>query len=303
MADLFQYLEDTPARPTVEFRVQNVPTDLDGAAGGTCTVTLTRPDGTAGPASGTVTHVSTGVYEITINGPTDPYWYDIEWAGTIGSKTVKYHTRVEWVSDFLFNVDDLRTYQPAGGAGTPFSDTVKYPDLKIQQTRTEVLGEFAKRLGFSPVRRYTYEIHSIRRSGSPVLLKRLFPGRVLDISVAGVAGTASNYFIDDDLTLLPVSGYFPGYWSTWGYGVVAVGYTHGWDSFTDDQGREAALMRASMKLLPGPSSTMNSYTSEAGSFTWDRAGTRNAAGDKVYFGVGAIAEWINEHRMPSVAVG
>jgi hypothetical protein len=302
VASLFQYLEDTPARASVEFRVQNVLTDLDGAAGGTCTVTLTRPDGTPGPASGAVAHVSTGVYELSIDGPADPYYYDVEWAGTIGTKTVKAHTRVEWVGDFLFTVADLRGYQPIGGGGTPFDDPVKYPDAKIHQVRAEVLGEFCRRLNFSPVRRYTHEVHSVDRGG-PVILKQLYPGDLLDISVAGVAQSVGDYAIGRGGVLLPVSTYAVGSWTSYGQGVVAVGYSHGWDSFEDDRGREAALMRAAMKLNPSVSSTMNSYSPpDGGQYNWDRAGTRNAAGEKVYFGVGAIAEWINEHRQASVAV-
>lgn len=297
MADLLQYLEDTPGRPQAQVLYQNALQNFDGAA----TVTLTRPDGTPGPASGTVTNVSTGVYEISIDPPADPYWYDVEWAGLVGGKSVKIHTRVEWVGDFLFNVGDLRSL-PGPGGTSPFTDAVKYPDARIQQTRTEVLGEFCRRLNFSPVRRYTYEVHSVDRSGT-VILKELYPGRVLDISVAGVVQAASGYFISNGGVLLPVSNYAVGPWSSYGHGVVGVGYTHGWDSFADDEGREAALLRAAMKLNPGMSSTMNSYTSpDGGGYTWDRAGTRNAAGDKVYFGVGAIAEWINEHRQVSAAV-
>jgi hypothetical protein len=292
VARLFQYLEDTPARPQAQILYQGALQNFDGAV----TVTLTKPDGTPGPASGTVTPVSTGIYEISIDPPADPYWYDVEWAGLVGGKSVKIHTRVEWVGDFLFNVGDLRAYQPIGGGGTPFADVVKYPDARIQQTRTEVLGEFCKRLNFSPVRRFTYEVHSIEKPSDPVILKQYYPVKVLEVSVAGVAQTASNYFVGTGGVLLPVSNYAAGPWATYGQGVVAVGYVHGWDSFADDRGQEAALARAAMKLNPSMSSTMNNYSSpDGGQFSWDRAGSRNAAGERVHFGVGLIAEWINEN--------
>lgn len=304
MADLQQVLRKTSVTVTETFRIDNVPVDIDA---GLPTLAIVKPDGTAytplPTVSGSWTGRTTGQYRFVLPAQPEVIWLDYELTGNIGGLSQTLGGRVEWVGDYLFNVDELRSYQPIGGSTLPFADTAKYPDAKIHQTRTEVLGEFTKRLGFSPVRRYAYETYSLERPGDAVILKRLFPGKLLSVSVAGVAQTVGDYFVSPGGVLRPVSSYAATSWASSGYGVVAVGYTHGWDSFEDDQGREAALMRASMKLLPSLSSTMTNYSSpDGGNYTWDRAGTRNAAGEKVHFGVGAIAGWINEHSQIGLGV-
>jgi len=98
MADLLQFLAKTPVQPRASFYSSGTLTDLDGPAGGTCTVTITLPDGSPGPASGTVSHVSTGVYSFVLDGPPDPIVYDIAWSGQIGGKPVTIDTQAGTVT-------------------------------------------------------------------------------------------------------------------------------------------------------------------------------------------------------------
>jgi hypothetical protein len=297
-------LVDTSATLVQTFQANGLANDLDT---GVPTVTATYPDGTLLTPAPTATHVepaisNVGKYQVVLDPQPEVTWLDLEWSGPIGGKTQRLRSRVEWVGALLFTLEDLRNHPWAGG--TPFTDTARYPNEKLLKVRAEVLGEFTKRLGFAPVPRFEYETHDIDRPSAAVILNRHYPIRLLSLSVAGVAQTTSGYRIGSDGTLLGVSNYYHVPWTNYGYDVVAVGYSHGGGEFEDDQGREAALSRAAMKLNPGLSSTMTSFTAaDGGSYNWDRAGTRNAAGEKVHFGVGLIAEWINEHALPRLGVG
>jgi hypothetical protein len=296
-------LVDTSATLVQTFQYNGLANDLDT---GVPTVTATYPDGTLLTPAPTATHVepaisNVGKYQVVLDPQPEVTWLDLEWSGPIGAKTQRLRSRVEWVGALLFTLEDLRNHPVAGG--TPFTDTGRYPNEKLLKVRAEVLGEFTKRLGFAPVPRFEYETHDVGWSGAAVILKRHYPIRLLSLSVAGVAQTIGGYHIGAGGVVLPVANYYATSWTSYGYGVAAVGYSHGWGEFEDDQGREAALTRAAMKLNPGLSSTMTSFTAaDGGSYNWDRAGTRNAAGEKVHFGVGLIAEWINEHKMTGAGV-
>lgn len=298
MGDLVQYLEDTPGRPQAKFFYNGALQNLDGA----CTVTLTRPDGTPGPVAGTVSNPSTGVYEITVDGPLDPYWYDVRWSGMIGGKAVAQTTRVEWLGGFLFNVGDLRAMRIAGGQPFKSRDPAPelYSDTEIQETRTEVLEEFTEILGFSPVPRFARETHSVGYGGE-VLLDQLLPLRIISVSVAGVAGIAANYYLDGT-RLIPATNYLAGYWATYGVGNVVVEYAHGWPRPKGDA-RDVAMLRAAMKLDPGISSTASTVTTPDGSsYSFDAAGQVTRAGNVRHFGVAAIDAYLNRHRQASIAV-
>jgi hypothetical protein len=303
MGNLLQVLVDTSLTVTETFTVDGAAIDVDS---GLPTLTATYPSGAALSPVPTVSNSwtgrTTGQYRWVLDPEPEVTWLDYELTGTIGGKTQKLKGRVEWLGNQLFTIADLRSYSPLGSSDTPFSDSAKFPDKELHRVRAAVLAEFTHKLRYSPVPRYEREVLSVAH-GRPVLVKRLFATQVLAVTVGGVAQTASDYYLDG-VTLLPVSGYVAGPWTSYGSGALAVAYRHGNDEpLEGGDGRDVALMRASMKLLPGPGSTVTSYSSpDGGVYSWDRVGSRNAAGEQVHFGVGAIAEWINDHRMADVAV-
>jgi hypothetical protein len=302
LGNLLQVLVDTSLTVTETAIYDGAPLDSEIAP----TVVATYPDGTAlSPAPTVLTTWSgrtTGQYRFQLDPEPEVTYLNHEMTVRLGGEDQKLKGRVEWLGNQLFTIPDLRNYSPLGSSDTPFSDSAKFPDKELHRIRAAVLGEFSKILGYSPVPRYEREVLNVAY-GRPVLIKRLFATEVLAVAVGGVAQTASNYYLDG-VTLLPVSSYVAGPWTSYGIGALAVAYRHGNDEpLEGGDGRDVALMRASMKLAPGPGSTVTSYSSpDGGTYSWDRAGSRNAAGEKVYFGVGAISEWLNEHRMADIAV-
>src|SRR5215217_6343865 len=246
MADI-QVKRKTSLTLTETFSLDGAPQDLDS---GVPTVVSTAPDGTtttynAGttPAvQGTWTGRTTGQYRLVIAGQPEVTWRDLTWTGNIGGQPQTLESRVEWLGALLFTLDDLRSYTMPGSAATPFEDPVKYPAAKLQRARAATLARFTTALGYSPVPRHAREVHSVG-SGDTVVLDRLCATRILSVTVAGVAQTASNYFIAKGGVLQPVSGYSASVWSSSGFGVVAVEYEHGAQGVEDD-GREAALTYA-----------------------------------------------------------
>jgi hypothetical protein len=295
VADLLQFLVSTPVQPQAKFYSGGVLTDLDGPAGGACTVTLANPDGSTGPAAGAITHAATGIYSFMLDGPADPFWYDITSSGTIGGKNAKVTMRVEALGEHLFNMADLRDLRVAGN--TPFENTVTFPDSKIHEARTAVLEEFTRILGFSPVPRFAHELLS--GNGRASLFVRNHKCRdLLAVTVDGAAQDVADFDLEESGELVWPGGRFPATRRR----NVAVEYSHGWGAPMGD-GSNIAIGRAAMILQPGlPSTATTISTPDGMSYTYDRAGSRNRAGDTVHFGVGFIAEWLNRHSAPSIAV-
>ena len=264
MADI-QVLRKTPVTVTETFTVNGSPSDLDVAPPtGVPTVVATAPDGTTTnlTASGAWTGRTTGQFRVVLPAQPEVTWRDLAWTGTIGGESLTLASRVEWLGALLFTLDDLRSYTMPGSAATPFEDAAKYPDAKLHKARAATLARFTTALGYSPVPRHAREVHSVG-SGGTVTLDRLYATRILSVTVAGVAQTASNYFIAKGGVLQPVSGYAARVWSSSGFGVVAVEYEHG-DAGVDDDGRDAALTYAASRLNPSAFTSGTSYTTPDG---------------------------------------
>lgn len=306
MADLTQFLVKTPVQPRGKFIFDGALTDLDGPAGGTCTVTLTRLDGTAGPASGTVTHVSTGIYSFTLDGGApgiapDPVVYDIAWSGQIGGDAVTVDTQAEAVGELLFNVDDLRGLKVANGY--PFAATAvpNFTDQQIQDARTATLDEFERILGFSPVPRFHREI--LNGDWSTCLrLEKLLAHRPLTVTVNGVAQTIGGYQINNANQLESISGYTWGPAFAWGRRNVAVEYIHGWQR-VEGEGGNVAVAWAAMRLLPSIAADASSVTTPDGtSISFDPAGQVTRAGHTRHSGAPYIDSWLNRWSQTGLAV-
>ena len=299
MADLLQFLAKTPVQPRASFYSSGTLTDLDGPAGGTCTVTITLPDGSPGPASGTVSHVSTGVYSFVLDGPPDPIVYDIAWSGTIGAKPVTIDTQAEAVGELLFTIPELRELKV--GDEAPFADPVVWPDAKLQEVRTATLGEFTRILGFSPVPRFRRETHDGDGTCS-LILDQLEATTLLSVTVNGQAEATSDYTLRDSGILeatsnFQASGSFPT-----GRQNVTVEYVAGWPRPKGD-GANVAMLRAAMRLNPAVSSQATSMTTPDGaSYSFDPAGQVTRAGQVRHFGVPAIDSWLQRWFQAGFAV-
>jgi hypothetical protein len=300
MSDLLQLKRLTSATITQTFTVDGLTKDLDS---GVPVVTITKPDGTT-IASGTVSHVGvvdSGQYKFVLAGQPEVTELAVTWTGTIGGQPQTLTNIIEVVGADLFTISAMRAMRVGGG--TPFSTTATplYSDQQIMDARAEVLEEFTGILGFSPVPRFHREVISVGY-GDQVILKELLVTRVLSVTVAGVAQTASNYFVAAGGVLLPVTSYVAAPWAHAGYGNVVVEYVAGWDRVKGD-GSDVAMLRAAMKLNPGLSSTANTVTTPDGaSYSFDPAGQVTRAGHVRHFGVPAIDSWLNRHAMGGLAV-
>jgi len=285
-----QIEQGSGAQPTVTFYSDGVATDLDGA----CTVTLVKPDGTAGPASGTVSHVGatgSGTYRFTLGQQTELTYYDVSWAGTIGTVAVSVTTRVEVVGSLLYTLAALRAVKVAGGL--PFVSTTEFPSQLLMDKRLEVTDDFEQRCGWSFVPRYAREVHDGDGTGT-LLLDHLKCSRLLSVTVNGVAQPAGSSTLDRSGILRATSNYtasgsFPG-----GVGNVAVEYVHGFER-PPAAISTAALARTAMLLAPSQvGATASSWTTPDGTtYTYDAAGRRLGSGTN-HYGVPAIAEVLND---------
>jgi hypothetical protein len=298
MADI-QVKRKTSVTVTETFLYDGAPRDLDS---GVPVVTATAPDGTTTiPAvSGTWTGRTTGQYRVVLSAQPEVTWRELAWVGTIGGEPQTLESRVEWLGSLLFTLSDLRGYTMPGSAATPFDDDVKYPDAKLHKARAATLARFTKALGFSPVPRHAREVHSVGYGGQ-VIVKELYPTRLLSVSVGGAAQLAAGYFIDSGGVVLPVANYSPGYWTAYGYGVVAIEYEHGW-SGVDDDGRDAALAYAASKLNPSAFTSGTSYTTPDGVSVQYEPSETGRGGFRRFTDIRDVNKWLNLHAAGEVAV-
>jgi hypothetical protein len=257
---------NSPVTPFAEFTVGGVLTDLDGPAGGTCTVALTKPDGTTGPASGTVTHVSTGKYSFGLAGQPEVTVFDVAWSGTIGSKAVTKRTRVEVVGDLLFTLAAAKAWDagaiPAAGVS----------DADILAKRISLLDDLERptRCNVAFVPRFTRETHN--GGGGELLLWSQRATALLSVTVNGVAQDPAGYTLDPAGILRPTSNYAATTPIRAGIGNVVVEYVRGHDQVPGPVS-EAALRIARALLVPSNiGDRATSITNDAGTILLATAG-------------------------------
>jgi hypothetical protein len=289
MADLVQIEVGTSYTPIVEFQYNGAPKDLDGA-GTVPVVTLTKPDGTAGPASGTVSHVGgvdSGQYSFVVAAQPEVTWLDYTAVGTIGGQPQTLRGRVEWVGAALFNLSAFRALRVANG--TPFSLTAVplYSDRQIMAKRTAVLDELHAILGFYPVPRLARETHSADGSWGIVLHEHK-PLRLISVTVAGTAQVLTGYYLHPAGILRPVSGYLPGPSISYGVGNVVVEYVAGWERPLGECS-DAAMIWAAKSLNPsGFTNATTISTPDGSTYTYERRGG--------FTGVADLDRWLERHR-------
>lgn len=274
------------AKPRATFYSDGTPTDLDGA----CTVTLLKPDGTAGPASGTVTHIGTnsGLYEFTLGQQTECIYYDVTWAGTIGAVATSIQTRVEVVGAFLYPLAALRAVKVAGG--TPFNAT-DYPNDVVLARRVQVTDDFQRKAGWSFIPRFAREIHDGDGTDT-LILDQLKVQRVITLTIGGtsISTATANLDVDGSVLTRLDGGTF-----TAGRRNVVVEYVHGWNP-PPPEATDKALARTAMLLLPSQAgSTVSSWTTPDGTtYSYDQAGQAISGGGRRHYGVPAIDSFLND---------
>lgn len=290
MGDL-QIEKGSGAKPNATFYSDGVATNLDGA----CTVTLTKPDGTAGPASGTVTNIGTGKYEFTLGQQTEVIYYDITWAGTIGGVATSIFTRVEVVGLFLYSLAAMRAVKVAGD--TPFANTTNYPNSVLLDRRAEVTDDFERRCGWSFIPRYARELKD-GTGCAELLLDHRSNGaqKLLSVTVNGVAQQLSGYTLDRSGVLYATSNFLPTGWFQPGIANIAVEHVHGW-ARPPATLSSAGLARTAMLLLPSQvASTVSSWTTPDGTtYSYDQAGQSFAGGGIRHYGVPGIDSVLNQY--------
>lgn len=288
MADVLQVLEDTPARPRGKFYVNGALTDIDSA--GVPTVTLTKPDGTAGPASGTVTRISTGVYDFALDATStvSPIWHDVTWTGNIGGKPTTIHTRVEVVGAFLFTVDQALTWD--GGAIQAAIGATDAAKETIQAKRLEIGDRFERLCRVSFYRRFARETHDA--TGGDILLWHQRATDLVSVKVDGVADSVSNYILDPRGILRAASNYRPNWPIREGISNVTVEYIHGWEQVPGPVS-EAGLRVARAQLVPSNiGDRATSITSDAGTILLATAGR----GDFQPYGIPLVDAALADYR-------
>jgi len=290
--ELTQILVDTPSRPRGKFYSAGALVDLDAAA--LPTVTLTRPDGTPGPAAADITRVSQGVYDFRLVAAdvADPVVYDVAWSGSIGGQPTTITTQVEAVGEFLFNLSDLRGLRV--GNGTPFAATAvpNFTDEQLHEARTATLEEFTRILGFSPVPRFAREVHDGDGCDRLALDEREAT-KLLAVTVDGAVQNLGGWTLQESGILRTTSAFRPAGYIRGGIANVAVEYVHGWQRVEGDGGI-IGMARAAMRLIPGLADAASSVTTPDGtSISFDPAGQVTRAGQIRHFGIAAIDSWLN----------
>jgi len=285
----FRIAVGTSGKPQETFQTDTGPVDLDS---GVPAVTLTRPDGSAGPASGAVTHVgaaNSGTYQFTLAAQTECTVFKATWTGTVGGQPQTLTSIIEIIGVPLFTIADARAYVDTAGA-TPLA-SVALADLL--STRDAITDEFEGICGWSFIPRYAREVYDSWPTWG-LLLRHPRALRLISVTVAGVAQDISSLAIEPGGVVVRKVGWQP-LWAggAWGRQNVAIEYVHGWDR-TPGLIRLAALRRAAMLLVPSVSSTVSSYTTPSGdTYAFDPAGRRIGAGATQWFGVPAIDSILN----------
>jgi hypothetical protein len=297
MSSLVQVERGTSFTPIVEFQYNGVGTNLDS---GLPVITLTKPDGTAGPASGTVTSLGGGQYSFVAPAQPECIWLTYTAVGTIGGQVQTRRGTIEWLGEALFNVSAFRAMKVAGG--TPFALTAipLYSDRQIMDTRTEILDEFEEILGFSPVPRFRRETFD-GDGRTCLILPGLLASRVLSVTVNGVAQTAGNYQIGVGNTLEAVTSYSYGTPFTAGRRNVTVEWVHGWER-VKGIGSHIAMIWAGAQLNPSGFSSASTISMPDGStYTYEPSET-GRGGFRRPSGIRQADRWFDLHSQASVGV-
>jgi hypothetical protein len=191
-----------------------VTTLITNAAGGTVT-------------SGTATHGTGGVYTFVLPPQTDVAALTVTWTGTFGGVVQSLQFAVDVVGALLFTLADLRAFGPPNDL--PLSDTSKYPDQVLADSRARITDLFRRCCGVSFIPRYDHwEFDSYYQTTLYLPARRVT--KLLSVTVGGVPLSPTDLaacVIQPNGQLYHSNTFF-GFWSGWQRNGIQVEYEHGW---------------------------------------------------------------------------
>lgn len=259
-----QVLKGTSATIRGLFYSGGVLTDTDS----TPTATLTKPDGTAGPASGTISHPATGTYSFVLaaTSTTECTRYTVTWSGSIGTQPQTLTLMVEVVGNLLYTLAEAKAWDggaiPAAGVS----------DDAILQMRVLLTNDLERRCNVSFLPRFTRETHSAGRGD--IRLYRRRAGSLLSVTVNGTASQLDGYWLDPSGILRPrnATSFLPGTPIRFGLGNVTVEYVHGWDQVPPPVSQAALRITRALLVPSNIGDRATSITSDAGTILLATAG-------------------------------
>jgi hypothetical protein len=213
-----QVLKNTQATLSVTFS--------SGAADAAVTTLVTNAAGTT-VSTGTATHGAGGVYTYVLPPQTDVAALTVKWTGTFGGVVQSLQFAVDVVGALLFTLADLRTFGPPND--TPLTDTAKYPDQVLADSRARITDLFRRCCGVSFIPRYDHwEFDAYFQTTLYIPAKRVT--KLLNVMLNGVAVDAPTLaaMVVQPSGMLYHSNTFFGFWSGWQRNQIAVEYEHGW---------------------------------------------------------------------------
>lgn len=192
--------------------------------------------------------------------------YTVTWAATVAASANTYTTTFEIVGGFLFNVAQVRAFQPE------LASTTKYPTARILEVREQVeeLFERVCRTAFRPKGRRVL----LDGTGTDLLtLPDLYPRSIYTASIAGTTVATDNIVLYESGFLKLKTGYW-----TAGLGNVTIHYAYGQDA-PPEPIVEAAIKYAKTRLIRSPvNDRATSESTDVGTFRLATAGRDGAVG-------------------------
>lgn len=267
---------NVPRSLDATFYVGETPTDATGAV----TVDVTRESGDSLYASQATTNVGPGVYRYQLPAQTDLDVLTLTYTGTFSGDAQSQALTVEIVGGQLVTVAELRAEQG-------LADNTKFPLQDLLDIR-EAVEDFVEDycgVAFRP--RYARDV--IDGDGTAeLLLSRMRPVTIIDVTVDGDTVDPSGWYLYDDGRVVRDSGYFP----TTARRNVEIRYEHGHPTPPADLRRAVARL-ARLWLLDANNAIPDratSYRDEFGLVTIPRPGPNSPTA------VGDIDRVLNAHR-------
>ena len=207
--------------------------------------------------------------------------YRVVWSGTVAGQAVEYVRQVELCDGFLFEIADLRAFDPS------FADAARYPGWLCRAARTaaEVRFERACRQAFVPRGRRVY----LRGDGTFRSTTNDNAVRRLDGAAVGPAALAPAEV--DEITVREWGAFDRPAGKVWGLAaLVALWYEHGLDAPTPEVSQAVMLLTREYLVRSSLSSRATVEATDVGYFRVSVAGADRPTGlpevDAVILAVG-----------------
>lgn len=210
--------------------------------------------------------------------------YSVVWRGEVSGEPVEYRRRVELVGGFLFEVEDLRAFDPA------FADATRYPAALVRAARTAAEERFEKacRQAFVPRGRRA------RAVGAGVARLEVRDNAVSALLAAsiGTAALSADEIAEVDVREWGALDRPPG--KVWTAGEpVRVHYEHGLEGPSPEESQAAMLLAREYLTRSNLSSRATLEATDVGFFRLSIAGPEKPTGIPE---VDAVIRSVGRHR-------